>query len=123
MAGKDTAAYAVIGFGGGLMSGLLGVGGGVVMVPAMVLWLARGQRQAHAVSIAAIIPMSLASAAVYGVAGRIDVEVAGALAVGTIAGAPLGARALVRLPERLLKAAFGLLLLVAAGVVAVKSQA
>jgi uncharacterized membrane protein YfcA len=116
------AAHAVIGFVGGLTSGLLGVGGGVVMVPAMVLWLARSQREAHAISLAAIVPMSLASAIVYGSAGKIDLDAALAMAVGAVVGAPLGARALAEAPERPLKAAFGCLLLVAASVVAIKSQ-
>ena len=105
------------------MSGLLGIGGGVVMVPALVWWLARSQRQAHAISLAAIIPLSLAAAIVYGRAGKVDVAFASALAVGAVAGAPLGAGILARSPERPLKIAFGCLLLLAAGAVALKSQA
>ena len=49
-----------IGLAGGLFSGLLGVGGGVVMVPLLVLWGGYGQRDAHAVSLGAIIPISAA---------------------------------------------------------------
>src|SRR3954470_9576353 len=43
-----------IGLGGGLLSGLLGVGGGIVMVPLLVLWAAYSQRDAHAISLGAI---------------------------------------------------------------------
>ena len=49
-----------IGLAGGLFLRLLGVGGGVVMVPLLVLWGGYGQRDAHAVSLGAIIPISAA---------------------------------------------------------------
>src|SRR5215467_6876606 len=61
----------VIGLGGGLLSGLLGVGGGVVMVPLLVLWAGYAQREAHAMSLGAIIPISMAGIATYGVAGEV----------------------------------------------------
>jgi uncharacterized membrane protein YfcA len=105
---------ALIGLAGGLMSGLLGIGGGTVMVPLMVGFAAFTQRDAHATSLAAIIPISIAAIAIYGAAGRGDPLVALALAVGAIAGARTGAGLLVRAPERALKAAFGAFMLVAA---------
>src|SRR5262245_25622350 len=58
-----------IGVAGGLLSGLLGVGGGVVMVPLLVLWAGYGQRDAHAMSLGAIIPISVAGILTFGVAG------------------------------------------------------
>src|SRR4051794_41765006 len=58
-----------IGAAGGVLSGLLGVGGGIVMVPLLVLRAGYRQRDAHAMSLGAIIPISLASVATYGVAG------------------------------------------------------
>src|SRR4029450_4714625 len=60
-----------IGLAGGLFSGLLGVGGGVVMVPLLVLFGGYGQRNAHAVSLGAIIPISAAGVLTFGVAGEI----------------------------------------------------
>lgn len=116
----DSRRLAVIGLGGGTMSGLLGIGGGVVMVPLMVLWLGRSQRDAHAMSLAAIIPISAAGAIVYGGAGRVDLPSAAALALGGIAGARIGAGILARVPERPLKAAFGGFLLLAAGLILLK---
>src|SRR2546425_6309607 len=76
-----------IGLGGGLLSGLLGVGGGIVMVPLLVLWAAYSQRDAHAISLGAIIPISIAGIATYGVAGGGR----GGTAVAPAAGAGLGA--------------------------------
>lgn len=112
--------YDITGLAGGLLSGLLGIGGGAVMVPLLVLWSGRPQREAHAMSLGAIIPISLAAVLVYGGAGRVDLLDALALAVGAIAGARVGARLLASAPERPLKAAFGFFMLVAALSVALK---
>ena len=103
-----------IGLAGGLFSGLLGVGGGVVMVPLLVLWGGFGQRDAHAVSLGAIIPISAAGVLTFGAAGEIRVWEALALALGAIAGAQAGARLLARVDERKLKLAFGVFMLIIA---------
>jgi uncharacterized protein len=99
-----------IGLGGGLLSGLLGVGGGIVMVPLLVLWAAYSQRDAHAISLGAIIPISIAGIATYGVAGEVRYGTAIALAAGSIVGARIGAEFLARVDERLLKIVFGVFL-------------
>lgn len=96
-----------IGFGGGLLSGLLGVGGGIVMVPLLVLWAGYRQREAHAVSLGAIIPISMAGIATYGVAGEVRYWQAFGLAAGSIFGARIGAEFLARIGERVLKIVFG----------------
>ncbi len=106
--------YIAIGAIGGLLSGLLGIGGGTVMVPLMVLWLGTTQREAHALSLAAIIPISLVAVLIYGEAGKVDPLAAMALALGAVFGARAGARLLARASERPLKFAFGVFLLVAA---------
>jgi hypothetical protein len=99
-----------IGLGGGLLSGLLGVGGGIVMVPLLVLWAGFAQRDAHATSLGAIIPISIAGIATYGVAGEVRYGTALALAAGSVVGAPIGARLLSRMDERVLKIVFGVFL-------------
>jgi uncharacterized membrane protein YfcA len=99
-----------IGLGGGLLSGLLGVGGGIVMVPLLVLWAAYSQRDAHALSLGAIIPISVAGIATYGVAGEVRYWEAIGLAAGSIVGARIGAGLLARIDERLLKVVFGVFL-------------
>jgi uncharacterized protein len=108
-----------IGLSGGLFSGLLGVGGGVVMVPLLVLWGGYSQRQAHAASLGAIVPISAAGVLAFGAAGEVQVKEAAALAVGAIVGAQVGARVLARARERTLKLGFGVLLLVVAALIAV----
>jgi len=99
-----------IGLGGGLLSGLLGVGGGVIMVPLLVLWAGYAQREAHAMSLGAIIPISVAGIATYGIAGEVRYGYAIVLAAGSIVGARIGARLLASIDERLLKVVFGVFL-------------
>jgi hypothetical protein len=100
-----------IGLGGGLLSGLLGVGGGIVMVPLLVLWAGFAQRDAHATSLGAIIPISIAGIVTYGAAGEVRYGTALALAAGSVLGAPIGARLLARMDERMLKLVFGVFLI------------
>src|SRR5260221_7068168 len=110
----------VIGVLGGVLSGLLGVGGGIVMVPLLVLWAHYGQRDAHAASLGAIIPISIAGIATFGIAGEVKLGPALALAAGSIFGAQLGAGMLARLDERVLKSVFGVFLLGVAVVLVVR---
>ncbi len=108
-----------IGLLGGALSGLLGVGGGIVMVPLLVLWAHYGQRDAHAASLGAIIPISIAGIVTYGIAGEVKVGPAIALTIGSVCGARVGAGMLARLDERILKSVFGLFLVVVAVLMAV----
>jgi uncharacterized protein len=109
-----------IGLGGGLLSGLLGVGGGIVMVPLLVLWAGYAQREAHATSLGAIIPISIAGIATYGIAGEVRWWDALALAAGSILGARIGAGWLARIDERLLKMVFGVFLIGVAALMGVR---
>jgi uncharacterized membrane protein YfcA len=102
---------ATIGGAGGLLSGLLGVGGGLVMVPLLVFWAGYRQRDAHAMSLGAIIPISLASVITFGAAGQVRVGYAVALTLGSIVGARVGVGVLARIDERRLKIVFGLFLM------------
>lgn len=100
---------------GGVMSGLLGVGGGVVMVPLLVMAAGVTQHQAHATSLAAVVLMGAVGAATFAADGEVDVRLALLLAAGSLFGAPLGARIMARTAEGPLKVAFGVLMLVVAG--------
>jgi hypothetical protein len=110
-----------IGVVGGLLSGLLGVGGGVVMVPLLVLWAGYRQRDAHAASLGAIVPISVAGILTYGIAGEVRWVDAAALAAGAILGARLGAGMLARIGERPLKIVFGCFLLAVAVTMGVRT--
>jgi len=105
---------AAIGVVGGVLSGLLGVGGGVVMVPLLVLWAGYAQRDAHAASLGAIVPISVAGILTFGIAGEVHWLDALALAVGAVGGAFVGTGILARIDERALKIVFGSFLLLVA---------
>lgn len=99
----------LIGLVAGVTSGLLGVGGGIAMVPLLVWACSFEQKRAHATSLAAIVPIAAAGAAVYATDLSVDLQVAVLLALGSMVGAPLGARLLARSSDAALKLAFGVL--------------
>lgn len=94
---------------------MLGVGGGVVMVPLLVLAAGLTQHQAHATSLAAVVLMGAVGAATFASEGEVDVKLALLLAAGSLFGAPLGARIMAATAEGPLKIAFGILMLLVAG--------
>jgi uncharacterized membrane protein YfcA len=98
----------------GVLSGLLGVGGGILMVPAMVLFLGFSQHQAHATSLAAIVPIALVASVSYAVAGETSYLAAALLAPTSMLGANLGARLMPRLDEVALRRVFGLVMMAVA---------
>lgn len=104
----------LVGIAAGFLSGLFGVGGGILVVPALVLVLGFDQRAAHGTSLAAVLPVAMASLGGYAFAGEVDWAVAAPLAVGAVSGAVLGTRLLQVLPQRTLAYAFAGLLLVTA---------
>ena len=104
----------LIGMSAGLVGGLLGIGGGVVLVPMMVALLAFTQEEAHGTSLGVIVLLALSGAILYAVQGNIDWVLAGGLAVGGAIGAVVGARLMVRVPTRRLRQGFGVLLLATA---------
>jgi uncharacterized membrane protein YfcA len=105
-----------LGLVAGVLSGLLGVGGGLILVPGMVLVLGMRQHVAHATSLAAIIPTAVAGVAAFGKASSVDWRVGALLAAGSIPGAQLGATAMRRIPAAQLRVAFGVFV-IAVGIV------
>lgn len=103
----------MVGLAGGVASGLLGIGGGVVMVPLIVVLLSRSQREAHAISLAAIAPIAVVAVAVYLSRGELWWAAALLIAAGSMIGAPLGVKVLRRAPERFLRLGFGFVALAA----------
>lgn len=108
---RRLAALAAVGALAGLMSGLFGVGGGLVVVPVLA-WAGLAQKEAAATSMAAIIPISLVSVTAYARGGDVDWLAGLLLAVGFALGAQLGSRLLSALPERFLRWFFVVFILV-----------
>ena len=105
------AGAAVVGLAGGAIGGLFGIGGGAIMVPLITLLLGRGQHGAHAASVAAIVPIAIAGALVFGEADQINLTAAVLILVTSLPAARLGARWMRQVPEWNLQQGFGLLLL------------
>jgi uncharacterized protein len=109
-----TALAVVMGVCAGVVSGLLGVGGGILFVPALTLVLSLTQVKAEATSLLAIIPVALVGAARqrrYGNVSLKDGAIVGALSALGVAGGVALANAL---PQRVLKVLFAVVLLVVA---------
>jgi len=104
---------ASIGVTAGFIGGLFGVGGGVVVVPALVMLLRFSQYEAAGTSIATIVAVSAAALAVLAGNGDVDWLAALLLFAGAGTGAFLATRWLDRVPEHVLAGAFTLLLVVA----------
>lgn len=105
----------------GVTSGLFGVGGGVVIVPALVALLGFDQRRAHATSLTAIAPVALAGTVGYATGGEVDWVVGAALSVGGVLGALVGTRWLRTASVPALQIGFALVLLVTAGRLVVRT--
>ncbi|CAN5580115.1 hypothetical protein BH10ACT3_BH10ACT3_01790 [soil metagenome] len=104
----------LVGVLAGFVAGLFGVGGGILMVPALVMVMQMDQRTAHGTSLAAVVPIGIASTLSYALAGEVDWAVGACLAVGAVGGAVLGTHLLRFLPQRVLGFAFSALLLLTA---------
>lgn len=104
-----------LGVAAGFFGGLFGVGGGLIMVPGMVLAMGFTQHRAHATSLAVIIVAAAAATTRLALDHRVDWDTAGFLVIGAIAGAYAGARLLGVLSDAWLARAFLVLVLAAAG--------
>lgn len=104
----------VVGVAAGFLSGLFGVGGGILIVPGLVLVTKMDQRLAHGTSLAAVLPISAASLLSYWLHDNVDWPVSLYLVIGAVGGAVLGTRLLNVLPHRTLGIAFALMLVVSA---------
>jgi uncharacterized membrane protein YfcA len=98
----------------GFLSGLFGVGGGILIVPGLVLIARMQQRLAHGTSLAAIVPIAGAGVIGYLLDDKVDGAAALCIAAGAMLGAVMGTRALHVLPQRTLRLAFALILLATA---------
>ncbi|WP_438853961.1 sulfite exporter TauE/SafE family protein [Agromyces sp. M3QZ16-3] len=105
---------ALVGVVGGLLSGLFGVGGGIVMVPLLILLAGMDQRRASATSLAAIVPTALVGSIAYLVNGQVDLVAAALVALGGVVGGWIGATLLAKLPLEWLRWLFIVLLVVVA---------
>lgn len=114
MFSRYVVSLSLIGLVGGFFSGMFGVGGGIILVPLLVLLLRVPQKLASGISLAAILPTSVAGLIGYAVQGSVDWIAGLFLIVGAVGGSLLGTWLLHRLPSKALRWIFIVFLLLVA---------
>ncbi len=114
VARADLAKAACIGVAAGAVSGYVGVGGGFIMVPLFLRYLALPMKLASGTSLIAVMVLALPGVVYQAYLGNVDWLAGVAVALGSVPGAALGARFVPRVPERALRLAFACFLLFAA---------
>lgn len=104
----------VVGVAAGFLSGIFGVGGGILVVPGLTIITRMDQRLAHGTSLAAILPISIASLVTYWSHQHVDWPVAVWLSCGAVAGAIIGTRLLAVASKRALGLIFASVLIASA---------
>jgi uncharacterized membrane protein YfcA len=107
---------AAIATAAGAFSGLFGIGGGTIVVPLLVLWMGYGHREATGTSLAAITIVGALAAAVHGLYGNVHLGEGLLVAAPAVGGVLAGTALQQRVSERVVAAAFIVLLLVSAAV-------
>lgn len=110
----DALKLAAIGTAAGLFSALLGVGGGTVIVPLLVLWFGFGERLATGTSLAAIVVIATLAVIGHGAYGNVDVGRALLVGIPAVGGVIAGTALQQRTDERVLSLLFAALLVAVA---------
>ncbi|MCK4518609.1 MAG: sulfite exporter TauE/SafE family protein [Candidatus Omnitrophica bacterium] len=107
--------FVVVGLVAGILSGLLGIGGGIVMVPALIYFFGFSQHGAQGTTLAAmILPIGLLAALKYYSHGHVSIAVAMFIAMGFFVGGFIGASFVEHISETVLRRMFGVCMLVIA---------
>ena len=105
----------VIGIVTGFMAGMLGIGGAIIMIPALVYFLGITQQTAQGTSLAVMLPpIGILAAYNYYKAGQVNIKFALILAAFFLVGSFFGSKLALNIPQALLKKIFGILLLLVA---------
>lgn len=105
----------VIGIITGVMAGMLGIGGAIIMIPALVFFMGFSQQMAQGTSLAVMLPpVGIIAAYNYYKAGQVNIKFAIILAVCFLVGSYFGSKLALNLPQPVLKKIFGVLLLLVA---------
>jgi len=101
-----------IGLGAGALSGILGIGGAVAIIPCLIYFLHFNQHLAQGTTLALMVPpIGILAALIYYRAGFVDLKVASFICLGFVIGGLIGAKAAILIPSDVLKKIFGLCLL------------
>jgi len=104
----NTMLYVLLGILAGYISGLIGIGGGVIIVPALVFIFGLSQHEAQGTTLALLVPpIGLLAAWSYYQQGYVNVKIAICICIGFLLGSVLGAKLATQIPEIILGRIFG----------------
>ncbi len=112
----ETLIYLIlIGLAAGFLGGMVGIGGGVIIVPALVLLFGLSQHNAQGISLAMMLfPVGLFGVLNYYKKGYVDFKYAGLIAVGFLIGSYIGSKFSLTLPQELVKKIFAVVMILLA---------
>src|SRR5258705_3310412 len=105
----------LVGVAAGILSGLVGVGGGIIIVPSLVYFIGFSQKTAQGTSLALILlPVGIFGVMQYYKQGHIDIKIVGMLAIGFLAGSFFGSKLALSISQETLKKVFAVLMILIA---------
>lgn len=111
----DILIYIALGLAAGILSGLIGIGGGIIIVPALVLLMGLSQHQAQGTTLALMVPpVGILAAWTYYKQGYVDLQMAAFICIGFFIGGFVGAKMATAISSVMLEKVFGVSLLVIA---------
>jgi uncharacterized membrane protein YfcA len=106
--------YILLGLVAGIFSGLIGIGGAIIIIPSLVLLFGLSQHTAQGTTLALMVPpIGLLAAWMYYKEGFVDLKIAGLICIGFFLGGLIGAKFATLISDQLLRKIFGIVLLVA----------
>jgi uncharacterized membrane protein YfcA len=111
----DIVLYIVLGLVAGVLGGLLGIGGGIIIIPALIFFFGLTQQQAQGTTLALMVPpIGFLAAWTYYKQGYVDLKIAAFICLGFFIGGFFGAKLATALPTGILQKVFGVALLLTA---------
>jgi uncharacterized protein len=111
MTGESISLLVLVGLVAGILSGLVGVGGGIIIVPALVFFLGFSQLQAQGTSLGLLLlPVGIFAVFNYYKAGHIDLKVVGIMSLAFVAGGFIGSKLALTINQEMVKKIFAILL-------------
>src|SRR5215217_173449 len=105
----------LVGIAAGILGGLVGIGGGIIIVPSLVYFLSFSQKSAQGTSLGLLLlPVGIFGVLQYYKQGHVDLRVVAIIAIGFLAGSYFGSRIALSLPQETVKKIFAIMLLLIA---------
>lgn len=105
----------LVGIAAGILGGLVGVGGGIIIVPSLIYFVGFSQKTAQGTSLGLImLPVGILGVLQYYKQGHVDFRVVGILALGFLAGSYFGSKIALSLPQETVKKMFAILMILIA---------